>query len=52
MNINPIPELTPQLKALRLAREAAEQATAATKAAEKKAAVAHQPAPAKRARKG
>ena len=36
-----------QLKALRLAREAAEQATAATKAAEKKAAVAKQPAPAK-----
>jgi hypothetical protein len=41
-----------QLKALRLAREAAEQAAAATKAAEKKAAVAQQPAPAKRARKG
>ncbi len=41
-----------QLKALRLAKEAAEKAAAETKAAEKKAALAQQPTPAKRARKG
>jgi hypothetical protein len=39
-----------QLKALRLAKEAADKAAAETKAAEKKAALAA--APAKRARKG
>lgn len=41
-----------QLKALRLAKEAADKAAAETKAAEKKAALSQQPAPAKRARKG
>ncbi len=41
-----------QLKALRLAKEAAEKAAAETKSAEKKSAVSRQPVAAKRARKG